>query len=68
MRVLLFLPFTFACGAEGFALFAPYLLLVLTVMHVGRAFQHAKRGLPAAVPQTRAQPAFEMLPQAQPAM
>ena len=67
MRVLFFLPFTFACGAEGFALFAPYLLLVVTVMHVARAFHHAKRALPAATA-TVAQPSFEMLSQAQPAI
>jgi hypothetical protein len=66
MRVLFFLPFTFACGAEGFALFAPYLLLVLTVMHVARAFHHAKRALPAPVPQSK--PSFDMLSQAQPAI
>ena len=37
MKALWFLPFTFAAGAEGFALFAPYLIAVLVVLHIVRA-------------------------------
>jgi hypothetical protein len=39
MRALWFLPFAFAGGAEGFALFAPYLIGVLTVLYVVRALR-----------------------------
>lgn len=34
MKALWFLPFAFAGGAEGFALFAPYLIGVLSVLYL----------------------------------
>jgi hypothetical protein len=36
MRALLFFPFTFVAGLEGFGMFVPYLLAVLAVLHVAR--------------------------------
>ena len=41
MKALWFLPFAFAGGAEGFALFAPYLIGVLIVLYVARALRAA---------------------------
>jgi hypothetical protein len=50
MKALWFLPFAFAGGAEGFALFAPYLIGVLSVLYVVRTVrasaaqrQHSKQ-------------------------
>jgi hypothetical protein len=37
MRTLRWVPFTFLAGLHGFAIFAPYAALVLTVYHVIRA-------------------------------
>lgn len=34
MRSLWFLPFTFVAGAHGFALFAPYLVVVFAALHL----------------------------------
>ena len=47
MKALWFLPFAFAGGAEGFALFAPYLIGVLSVLYVARTLRavSARRGL-----------------------
>jgi hypothetical protein len=45
MKALWFLPFTFAAGAEGFALFAPYLLILLVLLH----FVRAQRAVAVAV-------------------
>jgi hypothetical protein len=39
MKALWFLPFAFAGGAEGFALFAPYLIGVLSVLYVAKALR-----------------------------
>jgi hypothetical protein len=39
MKALWFLPFAFAGGAEGFALFAPYLIGVLSVLYVARSLR-----------------------------
>ena len=39
MKALWFLPFAFAGGAEGFALFAPYLIGVLSVLYVARTLR-----------------------------
>jgi hypothetical protein len=36
MRLMWFLPFAFVAGVDGFALFAPYLILLLTVGHLLR--------------------------------
>ena len=50
MKALWFLPFTFAAGAEGFALFAPYLISVLTVLYFARSHQRAPRTVPVRRP------------------
>jgi hypothetical protein len=66
MKALCLMPFAFAAGAEGFALFVPYLVLVLTVMYVARSARLARRAVPAfSLP---ASPALDVLPDAQPAM
>ena len=39
MKALWFVPFAFAGGAEGFALFAPYLIGVLTLLYVVRTLR-----------------------------
>jgi hypothetical protein len=46
MKALWFMPFTFAAGAEGFALFAPYLISVLTVLYFAKSYQRAPRPAP----------------------
>lgn len=46
MKAIWLLPFTFTAGAEGFALFAPYLILVLAVLHVSRTLRTARRSMP----------------------
>jgi hypothetical protein len=66
MKALWFMPFTFAAGAEGFALFAPYLLAVLAALHLARAAGRYRRALgtfrlPSA-------PVLDVLPDAQPAL
>ena len=43
MKALWFMPFTYAAGAEGFALFAPYLIGLLTVLYLVRAHRAAVR-------------------------
>ncbi len=73
MKSLLFMSFAFAAGAEGFALFAPYLICMMAVLYFART-----RGQPvptaaigaAAAPSRRLaiEPAFDILPEAQPAM
>ena len=47
MKALWFLPFTFAAGAEGFALFAPYLILVLSTLYFARMARRARRTISA---------------------
>ena len=42
MKAMWFLPFTFAAGAEGFALFAAYLLGLLTVLYFVRASRQTR--------------------------
>ena len=52
-KALLFLPLTFLAGTHGFALFAPYVALVLAVMHLRgrrRVPQPAVEPLPVPVP------------------
>jgi hypothetical protein len=48
MKALWFLPFTFAAGAEGFALFAPYLIGLLTVLHFVRSHRTAVQAVAVA--------------------
>ena len=66
MKVLWLMPFTFTAGAEGFALFAPYLILVLTVLHVSRTFRTAHRSMPEF--RFSAASEIQPLPSAQPAL
>ena len=49
MKAMWFLPFTYAAGAEGFALFVPYLLCLLATLYILRAYRDARRALPARV-------------------
>jgi hypothetical protein len=42
MKTLRFLPLTFLCGVHGFALFAPYLAVSLTALHLLR--RRSKQG------------------------
>jgi hypothetical protein len=66
MKAMWLLPFTFAAGAEGFALFAPYLIAVLTVLYVSRVVRHARRSMPAF--RLASSNAVESLPAAHPAL
>jgi len=67
MKALWFMPFTFAAGAEGFALFVPYLLAVLTVLHLARAHRQHRSGASAGF-RLPSRSAFEVLPVAHPAL
>ena len=53
MKALWFLPFTFAAGAEGFALFAPYLIALLSVLHFARVSRENRRTAPATMSSAR---------------
>jgi hypothetical protein len=66
MKALWFMPFAFAGGAEGFALFAPYLIGVLSLLYVARTLRAAHREMP----KFRLMPArgLDVLPVAQPAL
>ena len=66
MKALWFMPFAFTAGAEGFALFAPYLLVTLAVLHVSRAARQARAA--GATFRLPAVPSLDMLPDAQPAL
>jgi hypothetical protein len=65
MKVLWFMPLTFAGGAEGFALFAPYLITVLCVLYFARVYREHRRSMPGALPSTTS--TISVLPEAQPA-
>ena len=67
MKAIWFMPFAFAAGAEGFALFAPYLVLVLGALHLARTRRQTRH---AAVKRRTASrpPAPDLLPDVQPAM
>ena len=66
MKAMWLLPFTFAAGAEGFALFAPYLIAVLSVLYASRVVRSARRSMPAF--RLAPSDAVESLPAAQPAL
>jgi hypothetical protein len=66
MKALWFMPFTFAAGAEGFALFAPYLIAVLVTLHLARAYRQSRRAL--ATFRLTAGSMLDALPEAQPAL
>jgi hypothetical protein len=53
MKALWFMPLAFAGGAEGFALFAPYLIGVLTVLYVARTLRAARLARVAEIPPQR---------------
>jgi hypothetical protein len=67
MKALLFLPFTFAAGAEGFALFAPYLIGVLSVLYFARLHRSGGRRLIPVVRLARIR-ACGAVPNAHPAL
>ena len=48
MKSLVFLPFAFLAGQHGFAIFAPYLAVFITIVAVVRRFQRAAAAVPAA--------------------
>lgn len=50
MRALRYLPLAFLAGADGMALFLPYLLLVIAVVYLIRQSQ-ARRLARASIPQ-----------------
>ena len=67
MKALLFMPFAFAAGAEGFALFAPYLVGVMAVLYLARLRRPAPSAKIAA-PTYQPQHDFGVLGDLQPAM
>ena len=58
MRILRFVPFAFLSGAHGFALFAPYALVMMSVFHV---MHRRRRMLANPVVTTATLPAFAEL-------
>jgi hypothetical protein len=42
MRIVRFLPLVFLVGIDGFAMFAPYVLLLLTAAYVARRLRPAQ--------------------------
>lgn len=66
MKALWFLPFTFVAGAEGFALFAPYLIGVLAVLHFARVSKASAAGL--ATLRIPATARVDVMPDVQPAL
>src|SRR5437016_14648620 len=44
MRTIRWVPLTFLAGAHGFAIFAPYLAIVLAVYHIVRSRRKARQG------------------------
>ena len=72
MKALLLMPFAFAAGPEGFALFGPYLVAVLAVLHLVRARRQSRRQSRRSRAPFRlrlpSRAAFDILPDAQPAM
>jgi hypothetical protein len=40
-KLLAFLPLVFVIGTEGFAMFAPYVILLLSVAHIARRLKHS---------------------------
>jgi hypothetical protein len=41
-KLLAFLPLVFVIGTEGFAMFAPYVMLLLSVAHLARRLKSAE--------------------------
>jgi len=41
MRALYFIPFAYLAGVHGFALFAPYAAVVVTILALVRRYQSA---------------------------
>lgn len=60
------MPFAFAAGAEGFALFVPYLLVLLAALHIARTRrQYGKLLRSVRLP---SRPMIDVMPDAQPAL
>ena len=55
MRAIRFLPLVFLVGVDGFAMFAPYLVLVLSLAYVARRLR-PDEGEPIAIPVDNARP------------
>ena len=68
MKALWFMPFAFTAGAEGFALFVPYLLLMLTVLHLARTRRPLRLALPTGLRMAEAPVIDDVLSDAQPAL
>ena len=68
MKALLLMPFAFAAGPEGFALFGPYLVAVLAVLHLARVRRQSRRGRAPVRFRLPSRASFDLLPDAQPAM
>lgn len=49
MRALLFFPFTFVAGLDGFGLFVPYLAALLTTLYVARLAARWEKPVPVPV-------------------
>ena len=50
MRCVRFLPLVFLVGIEGFVLFTPYVVTLLTVAYIARCLRTAPQPLPALLP------------------
>ena len=50
MRTLWMFPLTFVAGVHGFALFAPYLLMILALMLAMQRRRLQPRRIPVAIP------------------
>ena len=50
MRTLRWVPLTFLAGLHGFAIFAPYAAIVMTVYHINRYLKKSR--LPAVILQS----------------
>ena len=66
MKAFLFMPFAFAAGAEGFALFVPYLLALLTAIYISRSHRRYRHFFRAFRLPSR--PVLAGIPNAQPAV
>lgn len=49
MKAILFLPLAYLVGVDGFAMFAPYALLVLTVGYIATSRATGRRPRPVPV-------------------
>ena len=57
-KALHFLPLTFLAGTHGFALFAPYVAVVLTALHLRSRHRRRRMAPPTDAPEPEAAPAL----------